>query len=110
MAGLRNRRSRSENRHYERFYKHIESMRYEFGPMTIEGRQVSVQWIAFFRHGKLNGGREISLRGATWLECGGGKDKVIRFKEYFDLGELAYEHLPLLGFIIRKVKGILKGL
>ena len=84
-------------------------MRYEFGPITTEGGRVSAQWIAFFRHSKLNGGREISLRGATWLEFGGAEDKVIRFNEYFDLGELAYENLPVLGFIIRRVKGILRG-
>lgn len=98
------------HRHYERFFKHISQLRYEFGPMTLEGRQVSVQWIAFFRHAKLNGGREISLRGSTWLEFGGTEDKAIRFNEYFDLGELAYEKVPLLGGIILKVKGILKGL
>ncbi len=98
------------HRHYGRLFKHIPRMRYEFGPVLVEGRQVSAQWVAFFRHPRLNGRREITLRGATWLEFGGADDKVIRFNEYFDLGELAYEHLPVLGFFIRRVKGILKGL
>jgi SnoaL-like protein len=98
------------HRHYGRIFKHISRMRYEFGPVTAAGGQVSTQWNLFFHHAKLNGGREIALRGATWLEFGGAEDKVIRFHEYFDVGELAYEHLPVLGFIIRKVKKSLMGI
>lgn len=97
------------HRHYIRFFKYISRIRYEFGPITVDGKQVSVQWTAFFRHSKLNGGRDNSLRGSTWLEFGGAEDKVIRFNEYFDVGELAYENLPVLGFIVRTVKRVLKG-
>jgi hypothetical protein len=95
---------RQLHHHYAHLFKHISRMRYEFGPITATGSQVVAQWTAFFHHARLNGGREISLRGATWLEFGGAEDKVIRCNEYFDLGELAYEKLPLLGFIIRRVK------
>lgn len=97
------------HRHYTRFFKYISRIRYEFGRITADGKQVSVQWTAFFQHSKLNRGREISLRGSTWLEYGGAEDKVIRFNEYFDVGELAYENLPILGFIVHAVKRALKG-
>lgn len=97
------------HRHYERFFKYVSRLRYEFGPVIAEGRKVSVAWMAHFRHSRFNGGRELSLRGSTWLEFGGAEDKVIRFGEYFDLGELAYENLPVLGFATRKVKNVLRG-
>jgi hypothetical protein len=96
------------HRHYARLFKYISQLRYEFGPVISEGRKVAVTWTATIRHSRLNGGREISLRGSTWLEFGGAEDKVIRFGEYFDLGELAYENLPILGFATRKVKNILR--
>ncbi len=96
--------------HYVRFFKHISKIQYEFGPIIVEGSQVSVQWTALIRHSKLNMQQEIPLRGSTWLEFGGAEDKVIRFSEYFDLGELAYENLPILGFIVRRVKRFLKGI
>jgi hypothetical protein len=97
------------HRHYARYFEYISHLRYEFGPVIADGRKVAVAWTANFRHSGLNGGREISLRGSTLLEFGGAEDKVIRFGEYFDLGELAYENLPILGFATRKVKSILRG-
>lgn len=45
----------------------------------------------------------ITLDGTTQL---GVKDDIIVYhKDYYDLGEMVYEHVPLLGFVIKKIKG-----
>ncbi len=38
------------------------------------------------------------------LGPGTGIEKDLH-KDYYDLGEMVYEHVPILGFIIRKIKG-----
>ena len=50
-----------------------------------------------------NNHKKITLDGTTQL---GIKDDIIIYhKDYYDLGEMVYEHVPILGFIIRKIKG-----
>ncbi|CAD5266544.1 conserved hypothetical protein [Alteromonas sp. 38] len=31
-------------------------------------------------------------------------DKIVYHKDYYDLGEMVYEHIPLLGFFVKKIK------
>lgn len=44
----------------------------------------------------------ISLDGITQLRvC---NDRITYHRDYYDLGEMVYEHLPVLGWFTRKVK------
>jgi hypothetical protein len=45
----------------------------------------------------------ITLDGTTQL--GVRDDIIVYHKDYYDLGEMVYEHVPLLGFVIKKIKG-----
>lgn len=47
--------------------------------------------------------KKITLDGTTQL--GVADDIIIYHKDYYDLGEMVYEHVPILGFIIKKIKG-----
>jgi hypothetical protein len=33
-----------------------------------------------------------------------GNDRVVLQRDYYDAGEMIYEHLPLLGWAVRSVK------
>lgn len=49
-----------------------------------------------------SGDKTITLDGTTQLAV---KDDIIVYhKDYYDLGEMVYEHVPLLGFVIKKIK------
>lgn len=50
-----------------------------------------------------NNAKVITLDGTTQL--GVNNDRIIYHKDYYDLGEMVYEHVPILGFIIKKIKG-----
>ena len=47
--------------------------------------------------------KQITLDGTTQL--GVSDDSIIYHKDYYDLGEMVYEHVPILGFVIKKIKG-----
>lgn len=47
--------------------------------------------------------KTITLDGTTQL--GVENDSIIYHKDYYDLGEMVYEHVPILGFVIKKIKG-----
>ena len=44
----------------------------------------------------------ITLDGTTQLKV--EDEKIIYHKDYYDLGEMVYEHIPLLGSIIKMIK------
>ena len=44
----------------------------------------------------------IILDGNTQLTV--ENDKIVYHKDYYDLGEMVYEHIPLLGFFVKKIK------
>jgi limonene-1,2-epoxide hydrolase len=51
---------------------------------------------------ELNNGRQISLDGLTELKV--REDGIFYHRDYYDLGQMIYEHIPLLGRIIRFIK------
>ncbi|CAE6907202.1 nuclear transport factor 2 family protein [Vibrio sp. B1FLJ16] len=59
-------------------------------------------WKMELQHPKLQNGAPILVNGASHLKFSQGQ--VIYHRDYFDLGEMLYENLPLLGSVIRLVK------
>jgi hypothetical protein len=53
---------------------------------------------------KLNGGEPIAIEGNSIIKFGGPEDKVVYHRDYFDVGAMVYEHIPVLGWGVRTVK------
>ena len=54
------------------------------------------------KHPKFLKGQSVRVEGASFLKTRNGK--IYYHRDYFDMGSLLYEHLPLLGKIIQKIK------
>jgi len=66
-----------------------------------------LQWDMELQHPKLNRGKTIVVNGLSHLQCVSEKDESIRIvmhRDFFDLGQLLYENVPLLGAINRRLK------
>ncbi len=59
-------------------------------------------WEMNLKHPKLKGGNPVLVKGVSHLKFHEGR--VIYHRDYFDLGEMLYENIPLLGSIIRSIK------
>lgn len=73
-----------------------------FGEQAQHGQHAFVQWHMHLRHPKLAGGDEIIVPGVSQLEF--YDDKIIFQRDYYDMGTMIYEQVPLLGYLTRKVK------
>ena len=60
-----------------------------------------VSWTMTFSHPKLKSGQLISVPGVSHLKF---TELVDFHRDYFDMGEMIYEQLPLLGTVIRQIK------
>lgn len=61
-----------------------------------------IRWTMFFRHPRL-GNKLIEVTGLSHLQVSDGK--ISYHRDYYDMGEMIYQHVPLLGRLINYIKG-----
>jgi hypothetical protein len=90
--------------YYANIYDGVKSCRFEWlGDGAIQDDQATLEWIMHWEHERFQKGKVLSLPGVSilrFLDDG----KVIRHRDYYDMGGFLYERVPLLGFAIRKIK------
>ena len=90
--------------YFAALYQRLAYCRFEIISQQHEGAQAWLSWVMTFSHPRLAAGQPIRVEGATRLEFdAAGKVRVHR--DYFDLGAMLYEQLPLLGPLVRVIKG-----
>lgn len=66
------------------------------------GQSAVFEWHMTFSQKKLNGGRPIVLPGLSKVRYSGAK--IIEHRDYYDLGKMIYEHLPVVGGLVKKLR------
>ncbi|MBF7074696.1 nuclear transport factor 2 family protein [Glaciecola sp. MH2013] len=61
-----------------------------------------VTWQMRFSSSKMNKGKPIEVDGITLLEI--EDNKVTYHRDYYDLGQMIYDNVPLLGWVTRRIK------
>jgi hypothetical protein len=84
-------------------YENVESIRFTFDVRMQSGGQAFVTWTMEISHPRLAKGLPVAVQGCSCLTFA-PDGRVIRHQDYFDLGAMIYEHLPLVGGLIRTVK------
>lgn len=84
-------------------YANVERCQFVYHTRQLEGNQAFVTWTMTFVHPKLAGGRTIEVEGCSALTFA-ADGRVRRHRDYLDAGAMLYEHLPLMGSVIRWLK------
>jgi hypothetical protein len=84
-------------------YENVRSIRFAFDTPMQSGSQAFVTWTLHMNHPRLAKGRPVAMQGCSCLTFA-SDGRVIRHRDYFDLGAMIYEHLPLVGGIIKTIK------
>ncbi|MDX2319841.1 MAG: nuclear transport factor 2 family protein [Moritella sp.] len=87
--------------YFEHLYENIDYCNFHIHQLIEKEGQACVIWKMDYAHPKLNGGKCISVDGASHLQF---SDKIDKHRDYLDLGQMLYEHLPLLGSVIKTIK------
>lgn len=64
-----------------------------------------VNWTMHYTSTRINKGEPIAVEGVTFLKI--DNNLITYHRDYYDLGQMVYEHIPILGRIIKFLK---KGL
>lgn len=95
--------------YYEEMYEGVEAISFDFHDEVIDGDTHVVFWTMTMQTKKLNRGKPIDVEGVSHIVFGGDEGKAIYHRDYFDVGEMVYEHAPIVGRLTRYIKGKLKG-
>lgn len=90
--------------YFAKLYRDVESIHFSFHDVLEGEGSGYVQWDMTFSHKKFAGGRPITVAGVTFVRID-ESGKVFYHRDYFDLGTLVYEQVPILGRLIRSIKG-----
>lgn len=93
--------------YYARLYENVLSIRFDFESEIVQGDEHVVTWVMTMRHKAIEGGKEVSLPGASHIRFSNGK--AVYHRDYFDMGAFVYEHIPVLGAGVRYVKKKVAG-
>lgn len=89
-------------RYFGKMFRKLHQCSFKFHSTIADGSNVCLTWTMFFNHPKLSGGETIRVEGASYLKTRNGK--IYYHRDYFDLGAMLYEHLPVVGIIVQKSK------
>lgn len=93
-------------RYFSQLLKKVNYCRFEIQPPLLQGDEASLFWQMEFSHPSLKKGQAMFLHGASHVRL--SDNRIIYQRDYYDLGAMLYEHLPVLGGAVRAVKGRLK--
>lgn len=89
--------------YFESLYSNINSASFHFDDTFRIANHAYVQWTMEFSHPRLARGKAISFPGVSSLTFN-IDGKVVHHQDFFDMGAMLYEHLPLLGRVIKTLK------
>jgi hypothetical protein len=91
--------------YYHHLYKQVISIEFDFDDHVIssDGQTETLIWTMHLVSG-LKQGQPLDLNGASHLRRGGAENRVVYHRDYFDMGEFVYEHIPVLKSLVHFVK------
>lgn len=94
--------------YYKNLYKNVKAIKFNFSQVVSQGNTHSLYWTMTLSAEGLNNGNPISVDGNSYIKFNEA-GLVSYHRDYFDMGEFIYEHVPLLGWTVKKVKEKLRG-
>lgn len=94
----------SIKQYYQAMYKNVLDIRFEFKDDAIKGDRHLVVWTMYLRAKELANAEEISVHGVSEIEFQADSTLAIYHRDFFDMGEFLYQHVPLLGSVIKLVR------
>ncbi|SES63778.1 nuclear transport factor 2 family protein [Thalassotalea agarivorans] len=87
--------------YFHRIYTHVSECRFDITQVISSEDNAAIYWQMTYRHSKLNGGQQIIVEGHSMLSA---KDGLIaQHRDYVDLGAMVYQHVPVLGKVIKYI-------
>lgn len=88
--------------YFTNMFKNLHDCQFEFHDRMVGSSEIFLTWTMHLKHPRLNGGEPIAVEGCSFLNTRDGQ--IYSHRDYFDMGAMVYEHLPLLGRIVKSIR------
>ncbi|MEM7465707.1 MAG: nuclear transport factor 2 family protein [Pseudomonadota bacterium] len=92
----------SVNAYFKRMLLNCQFCIFEIQSSQALGDTGHVSWTMRFQHRHLRGGKPIEVQGFSLLNFERGR--INRQQDYYDMGAMIYEHVPVLGPIVSALR------
>lgn len=89
-------------KYFTLLYQNVNYCKFEIKQVFHQGNQAAIYWTMTYGHKKLNHGKPIIVEGHSLIM--GIESKVTYHRDYLDLGQMLYQHVPVLGRAIQWLK------
>lgn len=79
----------------------VEECRFEFLDQLLADEGAYFKWDMYLRHPKLAKGELVVVRGFSQIQY---RDRIYYHEDSYDMGQMLYEHLPVVGAMTRWLK------
>lgn len=87
--------------YFRRMYENVAEIDFRFSDVCAESCRAALSWTMIMRHQRFRPAEVLELPGASIIRF---SDRVHYHRDYFDLGAMIYERVPVLGGMVRAVK------
>ena len=87
--------------YFQQLYQNVEYCQFTFEKACLSQHHAYTSWTLTMEHPRLNKGKRYEVNGTSFLKF---DDKIYFHQDYFDGGQLIYERLPWVGYLIRLIK------
>lgn len=89
--------------YYAVMYENVTEIRFDFSKTIAQGNEYFFRWKMVLKSSKLNGGDEIAVEGGSMILFNDA-GLVTYHRDFFDMGAMIYEHIPVLRTVIKAIK------
>lgn len=93
----------SLERYLAALYENVDYCQFTYHTQQRQGSQAFVTWTMAFSHPRLARRQPVRVEGCSALTFS-DDGRVSQHRDYFDAGAMLYEHLPVMGRVIRWLK------
>lgn len=93
--------------YYAKLYKTVTEIRFETQDLISQEDKHVYVWKMVLKADGIKGGKEVSLEGTSVIKFN-SNDLVIYHRDYFDMYEFIYQHIPFVSWVTKKVNQKLK--
>lgn len=87
--------------YFEHLYENLLGCKFHIHHVVENGNEASLFWTMEYSHPKIGKGKCISVDGTSHIKF---NERVYYHRDYLDMGQMLYEHLPVLGSAVKLIK------
>lgn len=84
--------------YFSNLLQNCRSCRFDVGVHRHGPSYAFAAWVMTFEHAQLRQGKPITVEGISRIDI--ANDRIVKQRDYYDMGAMVYENVPVLGFIV----------